>query len=55
MNLYHWKDNPCSEHVNVVVPPSIAITEIRLKNDSQTLHRKHSYTCYNPDVAVFGY
>ena len=49
------KDLLCSGHVNVVVLPSIAITEIRLKSDSQTLHRKHSYTRYNPDVAVSGY
>jgi hypothetical protein len=49
------KDKPCNGHVNVVVPPSIAITEIRLKIDSQNLHRNHSYTCYNPDVAVSGY
>jgi hypothetical protein len=49
------KDKPCSGHVNVVVPPSIAITEIKLKSDAQTLHIKHSYTCYNPDVAVSGY
>jgi hypothetical protein len=50
--LYHVKDVPWSGHVNVVVFPSLTITEIRLKSDSQTLHRKHSYTCYNPDVAV---
>ena len=46
------KDEPCIGHVNVVVFTSITITEIRLKSDSQTLHRKHSYQCYNPDVAV---
>ena len=46
---------PCSGHVNVVVLPSIAITEIKFKSDSQTPHRKHSYTCYKTDVAVSGY
>jgi hypothetical protein len=47
VDFCHVKDELCIGHVNVVVPPSIAITEIRLKSDSQTLHRKHSYSCYN--------